>query len=298
MNMIDQETARDGRENSEEGLASIALNRQNSNLQRMLIEMGFDIELTNKFLSYFEITSVERAIEYMVKVGNKWNHPFVITDDNNDICLVCGENSDSHIINMFRRPSVPDLRQERSDHRELRRFSSHPVVRNNKINIEEIKLDLTETCNICMGEITRSYSQCAHKFCEDCIVEYIKNKINNSDVEGIGCPEGKGKCDRMFSAEEIKVLVSQKDYERYLKFKKRTELNKIPNSAVCPIADCESYALKSGDEKVLTCLMNHHRFCIECNQLAHDGVNCDKNLENHLKQWKDMAKYIKKCPKC
>jgi hypothetical protein len=302
MNIIRDIETHSGRINSDEGLTLTPLTRQNSNIQRTLIEMGFDINLTNKVLSLFQITSLETAIEYMIKSENKWNHPFVQTEDNIDTCIVCGDNSNTHTINLFRRGSLPDINLERNDPRELRRFSSHPIARNYHLKLDEVKIDIIpevkgEICNICMGEIKNSYNKCSHKFCNDCVIDYIKNKINNSDVEKIGCPEGIDKCNSFFTEEDIKALVTRLDYQRYLKFKKRIEIYKIPNSVICPIANCESYAISNGDEKILTCL-NNHQFCKECNQPPHNGVSCDKNLENYFKQWKGLAKFVRKCPKC
>jgi len=49
-------------------------------LQSELMAIGFDLDLINQILKYFDVNTVELAIEYLTKTNNKWNHPFISSD--------------------------------------------------------------------------------------------------------------------------------------------------------------------------------------------------------------------------
>ena len=91
--------------------------------------MGFDIEMVNKIISTFKIRTEEEALNYLIKNENSiWEHPFIpkLEEEeeedkksiisslskknkndsdkiilNEDICEICGESKDSHIIKEF-----------------------------------------------------------------------------------------------------------------------------------------------------------------------------------------------------
>jgi len=102
--------------------------RSKSNLiQEELMEMGYELFLINNLMKFFEISTIELAIDYLSKTNNKWNHPFLyfeipenqIEDElaklakeenlksnllnknkfgKNEIkCYVCGDNADLHL---------------------------------------------------------------------------------------------------------------------------------------------------------------------------------------------------------
>ena len=56
-------------------------------IQHNLIRMGFDIEMINKIISNYKITTEEEAIDYLIKSENgMWNHPFIPKEeDPNDL---------------------------------------------------------------------------------------------------------------------------------------------------------------------------------------------------------------------
>lgn len=156
-------------------------------------------------------------------------------------------------------------------------------------------------CNICLGPIESAFTfPCnIHKFCTECIQQYIGNKINISDVEEITCPQSG--CSFTLDEDHIKLLLTEKDFERYFKFCQRAKIIKIPNTVICPIPDCNSYAIKSdnthNNDTFLFCVHNNHEFCHKCFQEAHPDTSCDSKLESDFKVWAGKEK-VKKCPKC
>jgi len=130
------------------------------------------------------------------------------------------------------------------------------------------------------------------------------NKINSNDVQEIYCPEGKNVCPAILDDELIRSIISGKDLEKYDKFLRRAKILKIPNSVMCPIPDCDSYALidkqvgNNTSSSNLKCL-NNHDFCTKCNQLSHHGLSCDLKLENEFKRWVGRdKKNVRRCPQC
>ena len=107
---------------TEQNKNSNKLKRSKLNIiQEDLMLMGFDLKLINNIIKYYEIYSLEVAIEYLTKTKDKWNHPFVSLEipDNPDFfpdeyfknnvsilniknsekeikCLVCEESTDNH----------------------------------------------------------------------------------------------------------------------------------------------------------------------------------------------------------
>jgi hypothetical protein len=151
--------------------------------------------------------------------------------------------------------------------------------------------------------------KCDHKYCRQCISDYIINKINISEVENIKCPEGNAKCNNIYDNDLIKSIIPDKEYFKYLKFIRRNEISKIPNSVLCPYPDCDSYGISeninqlnkndvSGPKQFISCIDKNHLFCIKCLQMPHIGFNCNNKLENDFKKWVKKDKNVKKCPKC
>ena len=269
-------------------------------IQKQLIEMGYNIDLINKVLNYFEVTSIERALDYLSKNNQKWNHPFVNVEINNvnnaDKCIICNDFIHDHIIinnNIF----APHFESEgqRKDSLILKKTISIDVNTYNEISIKKNKM-----CDICLSTIILSYElECKHIFCKDCLVDYLSNKITNADVERIKCPTGN--CVILIKEEILQILVTPKDYDKYLKFLKRANNSKIPNSCICPIPDCDSYGIINGSSKdiknfFISC-QKGHIFCYNCNQISHPGIDCDTLLENEFIKWKEN-KIVKKCPMC
>jgi len=94
---------------------------------------------------------------------------------------------------------------------------------------------------ICLGDLTEYFQLlCSHKYCKDCLSDYLKNKFNYSEVEFIKCPSDLN-CDYI-SDSLIKELVSNEEYEKYQKFLEREKIKKNTKLIFCPFTDCESFA--------------------------------------------------------
>lgn len=104
-------------------------------------------------------------------------------------------------------------------------------------------------CEICLGEVSKEFTlDCHHYFCKDCLTNYVNDKINNSEIKTIACPRGKEKCSYLFSEDILQKLVSKQYMDRYYKFRRRAEICNIKGVILCPIPDCESFAIIDKEE--------------------------------------------------
>jgi len=347
---------------------TFAIKKMNSkDIQTSLLEMGYELNLINNSISYLQINSIDQAIDYLTKIEEKWNHPFVNLELNNDNnikleksrCLVCGDpysfhnivrrslnkyDSFKHTNNENNNNTNNKLINFNNEENKLSRINSkNSCISNkdnlenlnivndinlNKSNIEDINIDIL--CEICLGDIFDPFDlECNHKFCRECIKEYIINKINNSDVLQIECPLGITKCKISIDEFHIKLLILEHDFSRYKKFLNRAKIAKIPDSIFCPFTNCDSYALnnkcskhlieknlnnseidlkiikdiKNEDSKnvfnlFLYCIENNHYFCAKCMNEAHPNENCQIKLENEFNKAIKNMLHVKRCPKC
>jgi hypothetical protein len=116
------------------------------------------------------------------------------------------------------------------------------IIQENNNNFLDSKNNENNECFICLGDLTKFYNlACGHKYCSECLSYYLKNRFNNSEVEFIKCPSDEINCQNI-SDSIIKELVSNEDYEKYLKFLNREKIKKNSKLIFCPFPDCESYA--------------------------------------------------------
>ena len=180
----------------------------------------------------------------------------------------------------------------------------------NKIKVEEDEysyqnessIDMIETCLICdekltMEEKRNNLLKCLHMFCDDCFYRFIKEKINSNFIQGIKCPYKD--CDgKLYENFIIRILMRDEPLlEKYKILQKKRQLMLNPNAQLCPYPDCDSYAIKGGNNKNVKCIKSGHKFCFNCLKQWHDGENCDTSVDNSFEKWRDSYK-VKRCPKC
>ena len=301
-------------------------------LQEDLLMMGFEIDMINKVIMHFNITTVNEAIDYLLKSNDgMWHHPFVpsIKDNSNpnddeeinnnnildnvlnkvktinndlkfskeDICDICGEIKEAHINeeNIIKN----NINNENSLF-ENNNVNDLP----NKDNEEnEKEKENNNICQICLGEIENpvEIENCKHKFCNDCFQDYLNNLINQNNIEKIPCPNIK--CNnRSLSPDFFSHYITEQQLLKYRQFKTKNEIAKDKLKIFCPL--CTSYSKidnpdnynpnnESYKKSNLIC-QNGHEFC-SCGRPQHDG-DCYHDGEEFRNLI--IKEKIKKCPKC
>ena len=143
---------------------------------------------------------------------------------------------------------------------------------------------------------------CKHIFCRECLSLYLIEKFNNSEVEEILCPNSQT-CKISLNSTIINLLVPVKEFLRYEKFLIRRKILKDPNLVLCPIPNCESYAVLpenfQNEKIILVCKeKEHHAFCSKCKKYAHGDSDCGKKIEEEYRNLTKNSKHIRKCPRC
>ena len=254
-----------------------------------------------------------------------------IKTNEEDICEICGESKDFHIIKEFKNKINNDndnLNNEEEEENKLddninnddENVNSNLIIenKNDDNNIkenEEIKEEEQEEeeeidpnpeeCKICMGDIENpvEIENCKHIFCQECFHSYLINLITNNQIDTIPCPKNKCK-NKNISEIFFSQFLTEQEYFKYRQFKAQNEIARDKKKIFCPL--CDSYAdigdmnLESFDsnnpdyiKSTLKC-KNGHDFC-SCGRPIHEG-KCYQD-EDEFKDFVVNEK-IKKCPKC
>ena len=238
--------------------------------QENLIMMGFDIEMVNKIISTFKIRTEAQALDYLLKNENgMWEHPFIpkveeeedkksikaFQDKNNnknnkiklneDICEICGESKDVHLIKEF-----TSNNNNNNNNNSFNLDDGDTNTNNNNIFIgkdiiyqeeEEINDINPKECEICMSDLENPITimPCKHQFCQDCFHSYLINLIKNNQIDKIPCP--KNKCNNKNIPEKFfSKYLSKKEYFKYCEFKARNEIARDATKIFCPF--CNLYS--------------------------------------------------------
>ena len=288
-------------------------NEQKRKIQLNLINMQFDLIMINKIFENYEIEDEEQAINYLIPIDGVWMHPFIpkkLDDPNridpyninerlknsinniiikirpNSKCEICNEPITNHIDHGNYEIKSKSSSLNKSNNENNNEQNNNNIDNNNN---EENKSN--ELCGICMGEIDDPIiiPNCNHKFCHDCFLDYLINKINTNDIETISCPNYL--CNNKKLEENFFLnLLSEEILFKYQTFKSQNQIRKSPNKISCPF--CNSYAeiekKKKNDnnsnnlsdsmislpKQNVLCIENKHEFC-SCGRPLHSGKCTD-----------------------
>jgi len=261
-------------------------------ISKKMVAMGIKPKMAlNSFLIY-KYSTIEEGLELLYKnQDGKYNHRFIESDER--ICFICDEEEKSHRsiynilsntgFNINKAIEEDESLKQKINQKEifLRKTSSKEIKRPEesleKETIFDIKTDLglgyksnlklneeNNECPICLLEIEKNkffHLICFHKFCVECVQEYLNEEIKNSRVSSIKCPQKN--CSSVFDEKIIKEIVGEEVFYKFKKFKLRDKYKNLPNILCCPITNCEGYASK--DEEINH--INSIEVLIESNQI-------------------------------
>ena len=226
-----------------------------------------------------------------------------IKNENKLIILSNSERIDNESINSSYRKSFKFLNYFPNNlmmiHNIRKSFGSNSY-NNSESDRESIKL--ISNCLVCEEilkeeEKKNNFLDCFHIVCDDCYYEYLKEKINNNQIDRIRCLQ-KG-CDIILNTNfiERKLIRDIPLLDKYKKLEARRQLILDKNVQLCPFPDCESYARLENDNKYVYCIENKHKFCFNCLKDWHGDKKCDDNIDKSFEKWRDSYK-VKRCPNC
>lgn len=146
------------------------------------------------------------------------------------------------------------------------------------------------TCNICMMEyLTRQAItlNCIHRFCTDCMKNYLETKITEGQVsdEDLLCPQCPAEDKVVIDNNIIQYIVSQDNYERYLKFtfnQWKPDLDDDELYFECHGVDCTNRIILPVTDQEYKCAACGFVSCPRCGDVVHKGSSCEA-----FKAWKE-----------
>ena len=171
-------------------------------------------------------------------------------------------------------------------------------------NIEESNKKYSiknEICSLCLGEIEDKFVLgCGDFYCRECIRNIILGCLNDiSKFEKMICPT----CNEQIEENFIHKLITEKEYEKYKKLKKRIEGLKNKDLIPCPYPDCESFGIIELISKNFSSCENNHIFCVKCLKIIPDENRkeehkCENEKKDLTYKYLLSQKTIRKCPNC
>lgn len=120
----------------------------------------------------------------------------------------------------------------------------------------------TFECEICFCDIGISdgimIRNCLHQFCIECVRQLI---ISYEDADVI-CPASG--CESVLQDREIRALLTQTEFDKYLVKTLRIAESKAANSYHCKRADCDGWCIVEDELNMFTCPQCSSDNCLSC----------------------------------
>ena len=172
-----------------------------------------------------------------------------------------------------------------------------------KITTNEERKSLTSLvyfhCKICLKILKTddkwTLCECYYMYCDNCMFEYIKFKIQNNQVLEIICPNEN--CNKIISEELIESIISPALFEKYILFRNNDEFSKNPLLRWCPKPDCQGYDTGCLNKNKLICNVCQFQYCYYCGEEWHSTTKCKANIDKEFDKWA-KTNGLKYCPSC
>ena len=260
----------------------------------ILKSMGYDKKMINKVYILLRPENIERAIDYMTEFDGVYHHNFISSNNpkEKNLCFICKKTVQFHLnyIPQNLLDDEPNINFN-NNNQDLLNIDNDLIEENNQN-------DNNAECEVCYEDIDEENKDknkipCGHLFCSNCWYNYLKTLILEAKVDNIKCMDHE--CQDHISDEFIMKSNNDNLVEKYIKFKKRSEIIKDKNKKLCPNPNCDSYLEKSKN-KYVKC-ENGHEYCFECLKPPHGKKSCDEKIEKQFMKW-TKGKRVKRCPRC
>ena len=154
------------------------------------------------------------------------------------------------------------------------------------------KSDSGDSCKICWDDFNSVYSllACGHKFCLDCIGQYLIDLTSTPKDLPAQCSE----CNTPISLFDIQTILDEASFERLMKASMRHSItfSELKN---CPTPNC-CQVYKENSE-LFRCTVCRNSFCKKCRDAPHAGQTCEEAKIALTPEQKKLLG-IKSCPRC
>lgn len=185
-------------------------------------------------------------------------------------------------------------------------FSKEKHIENPHIVIEiegnkkPVKIEINKgICPICYEDSGNMRKlACGHEFCQVCLMDYLRNKINIAQIIVFKCPSEK--CQYELKDDVLMGFLDLENglKEKYLKFKLKLEISQDKTRLFCIKPGCEAIITKDlllDYGKCGTCGME---LCFLCGNVWHPKEkNCLLVMDSVFQDYLQTVDF-KNCPKC
>ncbi|XP_071824530.1 ranBP-type and C3HC4-type zinc finger-containing protein 1-like [Apostichopus japonicus] len=203
---------------------------------------------------------------------------------------------------------------EEEEKQEGRRQASQNLAQMMQVAEQDLVTNMESfECPICFTEVEPNEGvtlrECLHQFCRECLEHHI-NICNEPEIK---CPYTDGDdCEQVIPDREIKQIISEEDYKRYLHLSVNRAEAAAPDSFHCKSPDCVGLCFYDDEINFFDCEVCGHQNCLTCKAI-HEGQNCKTYQEDlRIKAGNDVAakkthealqEMVRKgeamnCPKC
>ncbi|PSN32849.1 hypothetical protein C0J52_27483 [Blattella germanica] len=167
-------------------------------------------------------------------------------------------------------------------------------------------------CKLCLGDVPFNkaieIAHCGCSFCDECIIMYLKFKIQEGAYE-ISCPDAQCKKQGVISLWEIESLVSEELMKQHKNFRFNREVDLDATRMWCPRAGCGTVcnaceSIQQNFPQKIQCPTCSLQFCSSCKNPWHAGLTCKDNSKRLSEEGQlDLIEtfdpdVIKRCPVC
>jgi len=258
--------------------------------KNQLISMGFPKDFVDKVYLNFQPNNIETALNLLTENEGVFLHIFVENEENKLLCNICNKPKKNHIDFIDNDSEIYNDNEDIKDESDSKNIS---LASNKSFNLN----NKSKECIICFekknSESFSNPDNCSHMFCNDCWFNYLLEKINEGNAIKIKCMEQK--CNSFLDTDFILNILRNKNnldlIKKFNKFKKRQEIENIPNHIFCPYKNCEGFSIKEKDNNFLKCNKGH-KFCSKCKfEGWHKGTPCGEDERKDMElfiQWKKI----------
>ncbi|KAJ8069812.1 hypothetical protein OCU04_000227 [Sclerotinia nivalis] len=162
----------------------------------------------------------------------------------------------------------------------------------------------TEYCAVCWGPADNPVlTKCNHVYCIECF-ELSCNAASSAGKDfSINCHGDIGKCQQVFSLEELREILSSKAFEDILEASFSTHIQRNPQAfRYCPKPNCNTIYRVTNTMHFNTCAECCTVICTSCHN-PHENKTCAEYEDETSGRYEATLKLmerigIKSCPKC
>ncbi|KAH6756104.1 hypothetical protein C2S52_018183 [Perilla frutescens var. hirtella] len=164
------------------------------------------------------------------------------------------------------------------------------------------------TCEICIepapdsGKKFRNSDKCAHPFCTDCVIKYIRVELEENNISHIKCPAVG--CHHALDPLDCAAAVGPALFVRWCDVLCESAIVEL-EKCYCPNLSCNVMIVNEcgGIVQKSKCPNCKKLFCFKCKRVWHAGFACEESAEP--RDGNDVAfgrlveeKKWKRCPRC